>query len=125
MYVSFKGIKISGGQAKWCYRIALLGLAFFLIALAADCAVNYVAHAAIVGLIAFCAAQLCGLLAFFVVVPVLFFALVFMFAPILLVIWGITHEHQVWKTWWFWVATAACVTVAVFIWSWFDTNCRE
>lgn len=98
----------------------MLGLAFLLAALVAD----HVVKAPVVALVAFCAAQLSLLLAFFVVVPAVMIALLFMLTPIGLVIFGIAHEHQVWKTWWFWLVTAVCETIGISIFAWFDANYR-
>jgi len=121
MYISFRGIKVSAERAKWCFRIAMLGLALLLVALVAD----RIVRAPIVAVVAFGASQLSLLLAFLIAVPALMIALVFMLAPIGLVLVGITHEHQVWKTWWFWVITAVCEILGVCILAWFDANYRK
>jgi hypothetical protein len=99
----------------------MLGLALLLAALVAD----RVAQAPRLAFVLFVASQLCLLLAFFIAVPVLLLALVFMLAPIGFVIFGIVHEHQVWKTWWFWLITAVCEIVGGFILAFFDANNRK
>ena len=120
MYFSFKDIKVSGSRGLLCSRIAMCALILLLLSWIAEHL-----NAPTVALTAFIASYLCGILALFIVVPGIFLALAFILAPAGLAILGIIHDHQWWKTWWFWVVTAICEIVGGFILAWFDPSRRK
>jgi hypothetical protein len=115
-----KDYKISPKSAKWGYRISMLGLVLLAIAFIAD----RVTHTPTIALVSFIGCGLCMLITFLITVPFLMLSFAFIFTPIILVIFGITHEHHVWTTWWFWVVTVLCEAVGILIMAWFDANYR-
>jgi hypothetical protein len=99
----------------------MLGLALLLVSVV----FNWFVKAPLLAFIAFGACQLSLFFAFFIAVPGLLLSLIFMLAPVGFLIFGIAHQHQVWKTWWFWVIAALCETAGGFILAWFDANYRK
>jgi hypothetical protein len=121
MFISFSRYNIPAGRAKWAYRVSMLGLPLLAIALIAD----RVVHAPWVALGAFMAAWLSVLVTFIIAVPGLMLSFAFLGAPSVFVIIGIAHNHQLWKTWWFWVITVFCEIVGALLLARFDVNNRK
>ena len=114
-YISFRGVRVSPANAKWAFRISIGALISLVVALIADRA----AHNPAIAFYSFSAAQVLVFAAIIVAVPGVVVPVSFLLAPFGIAVYGVTHDREVWTTWWFWALTIVCEVIGGFALVWF------
>lgn len=112
---------MSPANARWAFRVSIAALASLVVAVIADRA----AHNPTVAFYGFSAAQMLVFAAFIVLFPGVVVPVSFLLAPFGIAVYGVTHDRDVWTTWWFWVLTAVCEVVGGFALVWFGMEIRQ
>jgi hypothetical protein len=117
-YISFRGVRVGQANAKWAFRASIAGLVLLIVALVAD----RIVRSPDVALYSFFGAQALLMATFVIAVPGIVIPLGLLLAPFGVAVFGVTHDREVWTTWWFWGFTAVCEVAGGFALVWFGAK---
>ena len=120
-YLTFKGTRVAPANLKWALRTSMAGLASFVVGLVA----LYIFKSQEVGVFGILAARLFAFLAIIVAVPGIVVPMAFLLAPLAIVLYGMFHDHEVWREWWFWCITFGLEVAGIFALQWYGRRYDE